>query len=172
MSFRLDLTLAFYSACVTLSAQPAAPVLDEWLCLALYNASRAMTARYRPLLAEHGLTYPQYLVLTVLREQDGVTVGQIGDRLRLDSGTVSPLLHRLEQARLVARTRAAYDERLTLVCLTEQGKDVLLAAANIPDAVCASVGMTPAEQAPLVEALHQLIDQLDGSGGGAVQRSK
>lgn len=120
-----------------------------------------MTARYRLLLAEHGLTYPQYLVLTVLRERDGATVGQIGDRLRLDSGTLSPLLRRLEQAGLVTRSRAEHDERLTLVWVTEPGVALLAAAVDIPDAVCAAVGMTPAEQRPLIEALQRLVDQLD-----------
>src|SRR4051794_29417429 len=96
--------------------------LDDQLCFALYAASRAVTARYRPLLDELGVTYPQYLVLMLLWEQDGQTVGQLGNRLALDSGTLSPLLKRLTAAGLVTRHRRADDERSVSVRLTEAGR--------------------------------------------------
>src|SRR3978361_751574 len=89
--------------------------------LALYAASRAVTARYRPMLDAVGLTYPQYLVMMLLWESDHQTVGQLGSRLALDSGTLSPLLHRLTAAGLVTRHRRVEDERSVSVRLTEAG---------------------------------------------------
>ena len=96
--------------------------LDDQLCFALYAASRAVTARYRPMLDELGVTYPQYLVLMLLWEEDGQTVGQLGSRLALDSGTLSPLLKRLTAAGLVTRHRRADDERSVSVRLTDAGR--------------------------------------------------
>jgi len=96
--------------------------LDDQLCFALYAASRAITARYRPMLDELGVTYPQYLVLMLLWEEDGQTVGQLGQRLALDSGTLSPLLKRLTSAGLVTRHRRADDERSVSVRLTDAGR--------------------------------------------------
>src|SRR4029450_13364104 len=93
-----------------MTALPAPSVaLDDQLCFALYAASRAVTARYRPMLEELGLTYPQYLVMMLLWEQDTQTVGQLGARLALDSGTLSPLLKRLTAAGLVTRHRRVED---------------------------------------------------------------
>ena len=96
--------------------------LDDQLCFALYAASRAVTARYRPMLDQLGVTYPQYLVLMLLWEEDGQTVGQLGTRLALDSGTLSPLLKRLTAAGLVTRHRRADDERSVSVRLTDAGR--------------------------------------------------
>ena len=96
--------------------------LDDQLCFALYAASRAVTARYRPLLDELGVTYPQYLVLMLLWERDGQTVGELGARLALDSGTLSPLLKRLTAAGLVTRHRRADDERSVSIKLTDAGR--------------------------------------------------
>ena len=96
--------------------------LDDQLCFALYAASRAVTARYRPMLDQLGITYPQYLVLMLLWEEDGQTVGQLGSRLALDSGTLSPLLKRLTAAGLVARHRRTDDERSVSVRLTDAGR--------------------------------------------------
>src|SRR3954468_16902148 len=97
-------------------------VLDDQLCFALYAASRAMTARYRPMLEELGLTYPQYLVMMLLWEEDHQTVGQLGARLALDSGTLSPLLKRLTAAGLVTRHRRVEDERSVAIALTDSGR--------------------------------------------------
>ena len=96
--------------------------LDDQLCFALYAASRAMTARYRPMLEELGLTYPQYLVMMLLWEEDHQTVGQLGARLALDSGTLSPLLKRLTAAGLVTRHRRVEDERSVAIALTDSGR--------------------------------------------------
>jgi DNA-binding MarR family transcriptional regulator len=112
--------------------------LDDQLCFALYAASRAMTARYRPMLEELGLTYPQYLVMMLLWEEDHQTVGQLGQRLALDSGTLSPLLKRLTAAGLVTRHRRVEDERSVAIALTEAGRDLRDRAYAISqDMICA-----------------------------------
>src|SRR5687767_16035130 len=96
--------------------------LDRQLCFALYSASLAMTKFYKPLLDPLGLTYPQYLVMLVLWEGDGITVSQLGDRVALDSGTLTPLLKRLEASDLVRRLRDTADERRVLLQLTPAGR--------------------------------------------------
>lgn len=113
--------IAPYSCPMTDTPSPSV-ALDDQLCFALYAASRAVTARYRPMLDELGVTYPQYLVLMLLWEEDGQTVGQLGARLALDSGTLSPLLKRLTAAGLVTRHRRADDERSVSVRLTDAGR--------------------------------------------------
>ncbi|GAB3202763.1 MarR family transcriptional regulator [Geodermatophilus arenarius] len=112
--------------------------LDDQLCFALYAASRAMTARYRPMLEELGLTYPQYLVMMLLWEEDHQTVGQLGARLALDSGTLSPLLKRLTAAGLVTRHRRVEDERSVAIALTDTGRALRDKAFAISqDMICA-----------------------------------
>jgi DNA-binding MarR family transcriptional regulator len=112
--------------------------LDDQLCFALYAASRAMTARYRPMLEELGLTYPQYLVMMLLWEEDHQTVGQLGARLALDSGTLSPLLKRLTAAGLVTRHRRVEDERSVAIALTDSGRELRDKAFAISqDMICA-----------------------------------
>src|SRR3954447_20856924 len=96
--------------------------LENQLCFALHAASRAMTAAYQPLLDALGITYPQYLVLLLLWEQDGVRVSQLGERLHLDSGTLTPLLKRLESRHVLERRRSTDDERVVEVFLTAEGK--------------------------------------------------
>ena len=103
------------------SPSPAALRLDNQVCFALYSASLAMTKLYKPLLDDIGLTYPQYLVMLVLWEQDGITVSELGERLYLDSGTLTPLLKRLEASGHIRRTRDAQDERRVRIALTPQG---------------------------------------------------
>lgn len=114
-------------------------LLDNQLCFALYSANLAVNKLYRQLLAPLQLTYPQYLVMMVLWEQDDVTVSQIGERLFLDSATLTPLLKRLENAGLLLRQRSRDDERQVAVTLTQAGKALQEKALGIPDAVrCAS----------------------------------
>lgn len=137
--------------------------LDDYLCLALYTASRAMTARYRVLLARTGLTYPQYLVMTVLWQDGPTTVGRIGSRLRLDSSTLSPLLKRLETMELVARTRDQHDERTVNVSLTAAGHRLRTRATEVPQQVCDATGLPPTQQARLVAHLRTLADHLESS---------
>ncbi|MGX1615815.1 MarR family winged helix-turn-helix transcriptional regulator [Micromonospora chalcea] len=122
-------------------------VLRRQVCFALYAASRALTDVYRPILDEHGLTYPQYLVLLVLweRDADAPTVSELGAALRLDSGTLSPLLKRLEAAGLVVRTRSAADERRVEVGLTDQGRALRERMCDVPRQVATATGLTETE---------------------------
>jgi DNA-binding MarR family transcriptional regulator len=117
------------------------PLLDEQICFALYSASRALTARYRDLLAPLGLTYPQYLVLLVLWESGATSVNGLGERVHLDSGTLSPLLRRLEGSGLVTRSRLASDERSVLVELTSAGDALRTRVAHIPQSICEATGL-------------------------------
>lgn len=113
--------------------------LDKQLCFALYSASLAMTKLYKPLLEALGLTYPQYLAMLVLWERDGLMVSELGERLFLDSGTLTPLLKRLEAAGLVARIRAVDDERRVHVTLTAAGRKLKTRAAGIPACIAGAV---------------------------------
>ena len=122
-------------------------LLDNQLCFALYSTSLAMTKLYKPLLAPLGLTYPQYLVMVVLWERDGLGVSELGERLYLDSGTVTPLLKRMEIAGLLQRVRAADDERKVLVTLTPQGRKLKTKGLKIPGCVAS------ATQCPVPELL-------------------
>ena len=138
--------------------------LDNQLCFALYATSRAMTQAYQPLLEPLGLTYPQYLVMLVLWEQDGVSVKQLGERLLLDSGTLTPLLKRLEAAGLLQRQRASQDERRVEVWLSDAGKALEQQAAAIPQAMRCRYGAEgrEAESAMLRQTLQQLTMLLQG----------
>jgi DNA-binding MarR family transcriptional regulator len=107
-------------------------LLDNQLCFALYSASNAIVRAYRPLLEQLDLTYSQYLVMLVLWQQDGVSVKQLGEQLFLDSGTLTPLLKRLDVKGLVRRGRSEHDERVRVLTLTEQGKKLKKQAADIP----------------------------------------
>ncbi|MGW5633356.1 MarR family winged helix-turn-helix transcriptional regulator [Streptomyces sp. NPDC003832] len=131
-------------------------LLDEQLCFALYAAQRAVTAAYRPLLEELGLTYPQYLVLLVLWERGETSVKELAGALRLDYGTVSPLLKRLQSAGLVRRERAAEDERSVRVACTGRGEELRERAARVPGALLASTELDGAEAARLREELRRL----------------
>jgi MarR family transcriptional regulator, organic hydroperoxide resistance regulator len=131
-------------------------LLDNQLCFALYSASLQMTKLYKPLLDEIGLTYPQYVTLLALWEEDGVTVGALGERLFLDSGTLTPLLKRLEAAGLVTRTRNLADERQVLIGLTTKGRALKQKAACIPEQVGAKAGLTLQEFLTLRKTLLKL----------------
>ena len=116
--------------------------LDNQLCFALYAASRAMTAAYAPLLDALDLTYPQYLVMLVLWERDGERVSQIGERLHLDSATLTPLLKRLESRELIERRRSRTDERVVEVFLTAAGKRLQRKATEVPACMLAKVQLS------------------------------
>lgn len=137
--------------------------LDHQLCFALYSASLAMTKLYKPLLEPLGLTYPQYLVMLVLWEGDGVTVSQLGERLALDSGTLTPLLKRLEAAGLVQRLRDSADERRVLLQLTREGRALKRRALAVPEAVACASGCELDELSRLTARLKALRDQLSTS---------
>ena len=118
-----------------------APTLDHMVCFALYNASSTMTGLYRPLLEPLGLTYPQYLVMVTLWDGAPRTVGDLGAALGLDSGTLTPLLKRLQGAGLVTRERDINDERRVLVGLTPDGQDLRQAASGVGEALACSLGL-------------------------------
>lgn len=130
------------------------PRLNNQLCFALYTASRAVTRAYRPLLDDLGLTYPQYLVMLVLWEQDGVTVKHIGERLLLDSGTLTPLLKRLEADGIVSRRRDPEDERRRLIALTEKGDALREGASTVRDALLCELDGIPKQD--LIDLHRQL----------------
>lgn len=138
--------------------------LDHQLCFALYSSSLAMTKVYKPLLEPLGLTYPQYLVMLVLWEGDGVTVSQLGERLQLDSGTLTPLLKRLEAQGLLQRLRDAADERRVLLQLSAAGRALKSRAVAVPQAIACASACDLAEIASLTTRLKQLRDQLRRSG--------
>jgi MarR family transcriptional regulator, organic hydroperoxide resistance regulator len=130
--------------------------VDEQLCFALYAASRAMTAFYRSLLDELEITYPQYLVLLCLWERDRVTVREIGDALRLDYGTLSPLLKRMEAAGIVRRERRPDDERAVEVSLTPAGRAMEERAREFPSVVIGATGLADDEVVTLRRSLQDL----------------
>jgi MarR family transcriptional regulator, organic hydroperoxide resistance regulator len=119
----------------TQQSNTPALLLDNQLCFALYSASLAMTKLYKPLLETLGLTYPQYLAMLVLWERDGLMVSELGERLFLDSGTLTPLLKRLESFGLIARIRDVQDERRVHITLTAAGRDLKTQAAEIPNCI-------------------------------------
>ena len=137
--------------------------LDRQLCFALYAASRSVMHTYGPLLDDLGLTYPQYITLLVLWEEadQPMTVGAVGRRLRLDTGTLTPLLKRLERMGLIRRVRDTADERRVLVELTDEGMAVREEAASIPRRLIQQTGLSVNDVVDLRSQLVQLIDQLD-----------
>ncbi|MBW4702325.1 MULTISPECIES: MarR family winged helix-turn-helix transcriptional regulator [unclassified Micromonospora] len=136
-------------------------VLRDQVCFALYAASRALTDVYRPILDEFGLTYPQYLVLLVLWERDDPpTVSELGTALRLDSGTLSPLLKRLAAAGLVVRTRSALDERRVEVGLTADGAALRQRMTDVPLRVACSTGLDEAELVALRDTLTRVTETI------------
>ena len=134
--------------------------LDNQFCFALYSASHAMTKTYKPMLDRLGLTYPQYLVMLVLWEQDAILVKDIGARLFLDSGTLTPLLKRLEANGLVHRNRDPHDERQVRIVLSPQGRALRSAAQQIPEQVLCASGQQIASLARLRAELARVRDDL------------
>lgn len=139
--------------------------LDRQLCFALYAASRAVTHTYRPLLDPLGLTYPQYLVMLVLWEHGPRQVKEIGAALDLDSGTLSPLLKRLEAAELVTRTREHHDERTVTIAPTEAGAALRERATCVPRGIAEAVGMSDTDVVALRETLRELTSVLNRKSG-------
>ena len=134
--------------------------LDNQLCFALYSTSLAMTRLYKPLLSKLGITYPQYLALLVLWEEDGLSVSELGKRLFLDSGTLTPLLKRLEASGLVSRVRAVEDERRVLVTLTESGRQLKLSAVHIPGCILSASQCSVPELIALTQQVQVLRQRL------------
>lgn len=139
------------------SAKPdQALLLDNQLCFALYSTSLAMTKLYKPLLEALELTYPQYLVMLVLWEQDDVSVSALGERLFLDSGTLTPLLKRMEAAGLLVRTRSAQDERRVQISLTAAGRKLKTRAAQVPACVLGTTQQSVPELVALTKKIQTL----------------
>lgn len=136
-------------------------LLDEQVCFALYAASRAVTDVYRSVLADLGLTYPQYLVLLVLWERDTRPVKEIGAALQLDYGTISPLLKRLEANGLVERHRLASDERTVVVSLTAKGAALKQRAADIPTQIGCALGMDAEGRREIIRTLRQITAAIE-----------
>lgn len=134
--------------------------LDEQLCFALYAASRTMTAAYRPLLEPLGVTYPQYLVLLVLWEEDARSVQDLGERLLLDSGTLTPLLKRMQAAGLITRRRRRSDARVVEIRLTPAGRALHQPARAIPACLIERSGLSASMLARLRASLNRLTDSL------------
>ncbi|WP_199100251.1 MarR family transcriptional regulator [Dyella sp. ASV21] len=135
-------------------------LLDQQLCFALYAASRSVTGLYRPLLEPLGLTYPQYLAMLVLWEQDGLTVRELGQRLQLDSGTLTPLLKRLQAAGLVTRQRRLEDEREVEIRLTDAGLSLREQASAVPACMAQRLQLSIDQMQSLRDELKRLTRQL------------
>ena len=135
--------------------------LDLQLCFPLYAVSRAITTRYGQLLGEVGLTYPQYLVMLALWKDETMTVGELGERLRLDSGTLSPLLKRLQSTGLVDRQRDPGDERRVLVQPTPKGWQLRERVAHVPAGIASAMGLDPEAYLDLKQRLAAMLCSLD-----------
>jgi DNA-binding MarR family transcriptional regulator len=138
-------------------------LLDRQVCFPLYAATNLLNRLYGPVLKPLGLTYPQYLVMLVLWEEEPQTVGALGARLYLDSGTLTPLLKRMEAAGLVSRTRDAEDERRVLIGLTERGRALRADALHVPETIAG--GRSPEGLDELREGVRQLVAMLAAPGG-------
>jgi MarR family transcriptional regulator, organic hydroperoxide resistance regulator len=139
--------------------------LDNQICFAVYSAAHAFNRVYKPLLDRLGLTYPQYLVMLSLWERDGVPLKDIGERLFLDSGTLTPLLKRLETAGLVKRTRSTEDERQVLIALTAQGQALKEKARSVPQSILEASDCSVGELVALKSEIVALRDRLNAALG-------
>jgi len=140
-------------------------LLGNQLCFAIYSTAHAFNRVYKPLLERLGLTYPQYLAMLVLWERDGLSVREIGDRLFLDSGTLTPLLKRLEAAELIKRTRSTEDERQVLIALTARGQALRDKARAVPQAILAASACSVTELTAMKNQLIGLRDRLNSALG-------
>ena len=131
--------------------------LENQMCFPLYAAARSVTSLYTPWLKELGITYTQYITFLVLWEKDGITVGEICERLMLDNGTVSPLLKKMEKAGYITRSRSAEDDRVVVITLTEQGRAMQHRAKDIPVKVGECIDLAPEKAIKLYELLYELL---------------
>jgi MarR family transcriptional regulator, organic hydroperoxide resistance regulator len=146
-------------------AADAPLLLGNQICFAIYSTAHAFNRVYKPLLDRLGLTYPQYLVMLALWERDDVPVRDIGERLFLDSGTLTPLLKRLEAAQLIRRTRSTADERQVLIALTAQGQALREKARTVPQSILAASACSIAELSAMKNDLVALRDRLNAALG-------
>lgn len=131
--------------------------LSNQMCFPLYAASRSVTSLYTPYLKPLGLTYTQYLVLLVLWERDGISVSEICDELMLDSGTLSPLLKKLQQAGYIQKERSTSDDRIVIITLTEEGRALQERAKDVPRNVAQCIDLPPEKARMLYELLYELL---------------
>ncbi|MBO7402607.1 MAG: MarR family transcriptional regulator [Lachnospiraceae bacterium] len=132
--------------------------LKHQLCFPLYAAARSVVSLYTPLLKPLGLTYTQYIVFLVLWEKDGITVGELCDRLMLDNGTISPLLKKMQQEGLIEKHRSEADDRVVLITLTEEGRALQDKAKDIPVNVAGCMDLPPEKAQTLYSLLYELLD--------------
>ena len=132
--------------------------LSNQLCFPLYAASRNVIQLYTPVLKELGLTYTQYLVFLVLWEKDGIPVGEIGEKLMLDNGTLSPLLKKMQQTGYIVKERSAKDDRVVVITLTEKGRDLMEQAKDVPLKVSGCIRLDPEKAKLLYGLLYELLD--------------
>ncbi|WP_276529480.1 MarR family winged helix-turn-helix transcriptional regulator [Exiguobacterium oxidotolerans] len=137
--------------------------LDEQLCFPFYSISREITRRYRPLLEPLGLTYPQYLVMLVLWEEDQQSLKAVGERLHLDSGTLTPLLKKLEASELIRRVRNKQDERHIEITLTDKGHMLREQAELVPLALKETLGVSEEDLERVKQTLNQLVIKMNGT---------
>jgi DNA-binding MarR family transcriptional regulator len=145
------------------STAPGSLSLEQQVCYSMHTTVRAFDAVYRELLAEHGLSYPQYIALMTVGQHGPLTVGSLGELLRLDSGTLSPLLKRMAAAGLVDRVRDATDERRVLVSLSAAGRTLLDRLVDVPATIARRSGLTRAEMTALHETLRTVSNRLEGT---------
>ena len=136
--------------------------LDNQICFPLYAAARYVTGLYTPYLKDLGLTYTQYITFLVLWERDGVSVSEIGSRLMLDNGTLSPMLKKMEQAGYIGRERSSDDDRVVIVSLTKKGRDLQEKAKEIPMKVGGCIDLPPEKARELYGLLYELIENRKG----------
>ena len=139
--------------------------LANQLCFPLYAAARHVTGLYTPVLKPLGLTYTQYIAFLVLWEKDGLTVGEIGEKLLLDNGTLSPLLKKMEQAGYVRRERSREDERVVVITLTEAGRALQEKAKDVPAKVAGCIDLPPEKAQILYGLLYELLDNQKNKEG-------
>ncbi len=132
--------------------------LSNQLCFPLYAAARNVTSLYTPWLKQLGLTYTQYIVFLVLWEKDGISVTEIGEKLMLDNGTLSPLLKKMEQAGYVERRRCREDDRVVEITLTEKGRALQDQASDIPQQVAGCINLQPEKARELYTLLYELLE--------------
>lgn len=134
--------------------------LDNQLCFPLYACAREVVKKYTPLLDAIGLTYTQYIVMLVLWEHEVVTAKDLGEKLHLDSGTLTPLLKRLEGNGLVARARSSADERSLEVSITDKGRQLKQTAAHIPEKIGACISLSAEDMGTMYRLLYQVLQNL------------
>lgn len=149
-----------YLCAVKMNSMTEQLKLSKQVCFPVYMLAKEVVSRYRPFLEELGVTYPQYLVLLVLWEEDGQTVSQIGEKLHLDSGTLTPLLKRMEQKQIIVRTRNSADERSVNITLTRQGKDLREKALAVPKQLIDAMEVSLEELIQLKKIIDHILSNL------------